>query len=97
MDQPTAEEALKKLEPLIGEWRLEAIPPGGEPWPGEARATFEWHDSHAHVIQRSTVLARLSVMEGRTLAIAAYRTRLDDNFQIMAEAPAERAKIEADP
>ena len=55
MDQPTAEEALKKLEPLIGEWTLEAIPPGGEPWPGEARSTFEWHDSHAHVIERSTV------------------------------------------
>jgi hypothetical protein len=41
MDQPTAERALKKLEPLIGEWTLETIPPGGEPWPGEARATFE--------------------------------------------------------
>jgi hypothetical protein len=29
MDQPTAEEALKELEPLVGEWTLEAIPPGG--------------------------------------------------------------------
>jgi hypothetical protein len=28
MDQPTAEEALRELEPLIGEWTLEAIPPG---------------------------------------------------------------------
>ena len=55
MDQPTAEEALKTLEPLIGEWTLEAIPPGGEPWPGEARATFEWHDSGAHVVGRWTV------------------------------------------
>jgi hypothetical protein len=55
MGQPTAQEALKKLEPLIGEWTLEAIPPGGESWPGEARTTFEWHDSHAHVIERSTV------------------------------------------
>ena len=55
MDQPTAADALKKLEPLIGEWTLEAIPPGGEPWPGEARATFEWHDSGAHVVQRSTI------------------------------------------
>src|SRR2546423_1128698 len=45
MDQPTAEEALKKLEPLIGEWTLEAIPPGGEPWPGEGRATMEWHEA----------------------------------------------------
>jgi len=35
MDQPTAEGALNKLEPLVGEWRLTATPPGGEPWPGE--------------------------------------------------------------
>ncbi|MDX6681826.1 MAG: hypothetical protein QOG94_1865 [Solirubrobacteraceae bacterium] len=55
MHQPTAEDALKELEPLVGEWSLEAIPPGGKPWPGEARATIEWHDSRAHLVQRSTV------------------------------------------
>ncbi len=55
MDQPTAQDALKKLEPLVGAWSLEAIPPGGEPWPGEARATFEWHDSDAHLVQRWTI------------------------------------------
>jgi len=47
------------------------------------------------VVQISTCLARLSVMEGRTLAIAAYNTRLDDDFQIVSTDPAERAKIEA--
>ncbi|RCW39653.1 hypothetical protein DFQ14_11529 [Halopolyspora algeriensis] len=51
----TAERALKEFEPLIGQWRLEAIPPGGEPWPGQAWADIEWHDSGAHVIERSTV------------------------------------------
>ncbi|HTZ64007.1 MAG TPA: hypothetical protein VMB51_07880 [Solirubrobacteraceae bacterium] len=55
MDQPTAEQALKRLEPLIGEWSLEAIPPDGEPWPGKARATFEWHESGAHLLACSTV------------------------------------------
>jgi hypothetical protein len=55
MDQPTAEEALKRLEPLVGEWILEAKPPDGPPWPGEARATVEWHDSGAHLVVRSTV------------------------------------------
>jgi len=55
MDQPTAEEALARLEPLVGEWRMEAAPPGGEPWPGEGRTTFEWHDSRAHLVQRWTV------------------------------------------
>ena len=29
MDQPTAEQALKKLEPLVGTWKLTATPPGG--------------------------------------------------------------------
>jgi hypothetical protein len=29
MDQPTAQEALKRLEPLLGEWTLEAKPPEG--------------------------------------------------------------------
>ena len=47
------------------------------------------------IVQLSTCYARQSVMEGRTLAIAAYNTKLDDNFQIMTTDPAERAKIEA--
>jgi hypothetical protein len=55
MGQPTAQNALEKLEPLVGEWALEAIGPDGEPWPGNARATIGWHDSGAHLIQRSTV------------------------------------------
>jgi hypothetical protein len=55
MDQPTAEEALARLEPLVGEWTFEAIPPGGEPWPGGGRITFEWHPSGAHLVQHGTV------------------------------------------
>ena len=55
MEQPTAEEALKRLEPLLGAWTMEAIPPSGEPWPGEARTSFEWHESGAHLIGRSTI------------------------------------------
>jgi hypothetical protein len=34
MDQPTAEAALKRLAPLVGEWTLEARGADGEPWPG---------------------------------------------------------------
>jgi hypothetical protein len=55
MDQPTAEEALKKLEPLVGEWTLEAKGADGQPWPGGGRSTFEWHDSGVHLIQRTHV------------------------------------------
>ena len=48
------------------------------------------------VVQLSTCITRLSVMEGRTLAIATYNTKLDDDFEIVARDAAERAKIEAD-
>jgi 3-methylcrotonyl-CoA carboxylase beta subunit len=46
------------------------------------------------IVQLSTPISRLSVMEGRTLAIATYNTKLDDDFQIVATDPAERAAIE---
>ncbi len=36
------------------------------------------------IIQLSTPLTRLAVMEGRTLAIGAYRTKLDENFNIVS-------------
>ena len=55
MDQPTAEQALRRLEPLVGEWTMEAKPPDGEPWPGGGRVTFEWHPSGAHLVETATV------------------------------------------
>ena len=36
----------------------------------------------------------LAVMEGRTLAIAAYNTKLDDDFEILTQDPEERSKVE---
>jgi 3-methylcrotonyl-CoA carboxylase beta subunit len=46
------------------------------------------------VVQLSTTISRLSVMEGRTLAIATYNTKLDDDFEIMATDPEQRREIE---
>ncbi|HSN82201.1 MAG TPA: carboxyl transferase domain-containing protein [Polyangiales bacterium] len=46
------------------------------------------------VVQLSTPISRLSVMEGRTLAIASYNSKLDDNFEIITTDPEERAQIE---
>jgi hypothetical protein len=54
MDQPTAEEALRRLDPLLGEWTFEATWPDGRTWPGGGRVTFEWHPSGAHLVQRGT-------------------------------------------
>ena len=45
------------------------------------------------VVQLATPASRLSVMEGRTLAIATYNTRLDDDFEIIADDEEEREKI----
>jgi hypothetical protein len=53
-DQPTAEDALRRLDPLVGEWSLEARWPSGEAWPGGGSATFEWHPSGAHLVERVT-------------------------------------------
>jgi len=46
------------------------------------------------VVQLSTPLTRLAVMEGRTLAIATYNSKLDDDFEIATDDPEERAAIE---
>lgn len=46
------------------------------------------------VVQISTPISRLAVMEGRTLAIATYNSRLDDAFEIATDDPEERAEIE---
>ena len=46
------------------------------------------------VVQLSTPVSRLSVMEGRTLAIASYNSKLDDDFEIVTTDPSERAEIE---
>ena len=54
MDQPTAEQVLRELEPLVGEWATEAIWASGEKWLGGGKVTFEWHASGAHLIERGT-------------------------------------------
>ena len=46
------------------------------------------------VVQLSTMVSRLSVMEGRTLAIATYNTKLDDDFEILTQDPQERRAVE---
>jgi acetyl-CoA carboxylase carboxyltransferase component len=46
------------------------------------------------VLQLSTPITRQAVMEGRTLAIATYNTKLDDDFEIASTDPDERAAIE---
>ena len=47
------------------------------------------------IMQLSTPVTRLAVMEGRTLSIGAYGTKLDDDFRIVADSEDERRSIEA--
>ena len=55
MVQPTAEGALRALAPLVGEWTVEAKGPDGQAWPGQGRASFQWHPSGAHLVQRISI------------------------------------------
>jgi len=55
MDQPTAQDALRALELLVGEWVVEAKGPDGQAWSGGGRATFEWGPSKAHLVQRTVI------------------------------------------
>ncbi|MGI9009108.1 MAG: hypothetical protein ACR2FU_23470 [Streptosporangiaceae bacterium] len=54
MEQPTAAGPLRALEPLVGEWTIEAAGPDGQPWPGRATSSFGWHPSGAHLVQRTS-------------------------------------------
>ena len=55
MSESTSTAARERLEARGGEWTLEARPPGGPPWPGGGRVTFEWLDGVPLLIQRSHV------------------------------------------
>jgi 3-methylcrotonyl-CoA carboxylase beta subunit len=46
------------------------------------------------ILQLSTTVSRLAVMEGQTLAIGAFHTKLDDNFNIATQNSQERKAIE---
>ena len=55
MNESTETAARERLEALVGEWTLQAIPPGGPPWPGGGRVTVEWLDGAPLLIQRTHV------------------------------------------
>jgi hypothetical protein len=49
---PDRNPALNRLDSLVGKWSMEAKPPGGPPWPGEAWVTFEWLEGRTFLIER---------------------------------------------
>jgi hypothetical protein len=53
MDQPTAEEALRRLDCLVGDWTIEATWPSGERWTG--KASFEWMESRRHLLGKTSL------------------------------------------
>ena len=55
MEQAERNPALERLEALVGEWKMAAGPPDGDPWPGEARVSFEWLEGRSWLIQRWTI------------------------------------------
>ncbi len=55
MDQPTAAEALARLERLVGDWDVVATWPDDSIGPAHGRTTFAWHESGAHLIQTASI------------------------------------------
>jgi len=55
MAQTDRDPALEPLDSLVGTWEMEAGPPDGPSWPGEARVSFEWMEGGKFLIQRWTV------------------------------------------
>lgn len=55
MDQPTTQTMLRALDRFVGEWTMTAGPPGGPPWPGEARVRFEWTEGEVFLAERWTL------------------------------------------
>jgi 3-methylcrotonyl-CoA carboxylase beta subunit len=47
------------------------------------------------IVQLSSPISRLAVMEGSTLAIATFNPHLNDDFEVASDDPEERATIEA--
>jgi hypothetical protein len=43
------------LDALLGDWTMEAGPPGGPRWPGQARVSFEWLEGRTFLIERWTI------------------------------------------
>ena len=52
MSEPGDPQARERLQALIGEWTMEAAPPGGPRWPGSARVVLEWLDAAPLVVER---------------------------------------------
>ena len=52
MNESTDAAARERLEALVGKWSMEAGPPDGDPWPGEAQMSFEWFEGAPLLIQR---------------------------------------------
>jgi hypothetical protein len=55
MESHSADSNLKALEPLVGQWTMVVRGPDGELWPGQGQASFAWHESGAHLVQRNTI------------------------------------------
>ncbi len=45
------------------------------------------------ILQLATPMTRLAVMEGRTLAIGAFNSKLDDSFNVVADSPEEAERV----
>jgi len=55
MGESTSTQARERLQAFVGAWTIEAGPPGGPPWPGGGRVSFEWLEGMPLLVERSHV------------------------------------------
>ncbi len=55
MDKVAAKSSLGELGRFVGEWTMTAGPPGGPPWPGDARVQFDWLEGGDFLVERWSI------------------------------------------
>ena len=55
MSGTTTTEVRERLEMFVGEWTMDAGPPGGPPWPGGGHVIFAWLDGTPLLVMRTHV------------------------------------------
>jgi hypothetical protein len=53
--QRSADSVLSALEALVGVWTMAVTGPDQEPWPGEGRTRFYWHETGVYLVQETTI------------------------------------------
>ena len=78
MHQPTAEQALARLQPLVGTWKLTLTPPGPDAPRAESLATVEWDELGAFLLVRTVAQGYTQLYSDERGVCRVYEMSIDD-------------------